>query len=105
MKKLNFNTYKDQQYSGMGGLRTVKYEGKCLICGNNTYRMYNDAGKDDTDCRGPLGMFHTNNNLIPSDYGYSGDEVILCWNCSSEDSQAYHKALKHLQETCIKIEN
>lgn len=72
-----------------GQVMTVHFAGNCEVCGRSTYVVLEDPNADP---RGMLGL-HLNDNLEARDLGRRGADVVCCWNCHSNDGDAYRKAV------------
>jgi hypothetical protein len=77
--KLNFQTHKPQLYSGWGGIATVNYCGKCVVCGSTVYQFEDGSAEP----RGPLGERHAVDWLHASEYDKAGADIPLCFSCGN----------------------
>lgn len=87
---LNFKTNHDQKYfcDWRKTERTMRFGGRCACCGKRVYYFLDG----ENDPRGPLGD-HAMSNLVASEYGAEGPDVIACFNCHN-DERSYKRLLQ-----------
>lgn len=84
--KPDFRTTEDQIYYSQWESRnvTVKFAGKCVVCGNRVYQPTDEAGRPyDPDPRGVFGDHHAAAHLVATEYSMTGADVVMCFDCSN----------------------
>lgn len=61
----------------------VRFAGRCVVCGRNTYQRSEDNGAtwEDPDPRGVINEEHASASLEARDYGRKGHDVPCCYKC------------------------
>lgn len=76
------NNFPDFRMSGTqvreyaGATHTITYAGACVVCRTRVYDGLNSSFLDHDNCA-----------LVASEYGKSGPDVPLCFNCSNEEGR------------------
>ena len=86
----SYRTTQPQHVTGLGGNQVVTFAGKCVVCGNNLYRI----DDDDPDPRGHVNEYHACKTLVAADYQLQGPDVLICWYCGNV-RERYESALHY----------
>lgn len=92
---MRYNTKKNQEYADMGGKHLAVYSGACVVCGRNVYEAKDYHGDNlgaayDVDPRGTIDTRHACSCLVAEEFGMSGDNIPLCFDC--HDTSAKYQA-------------
>ncbi len=77
--RLNFQTHKQQIFTGWGGTQAVNYCGRCVVCNSTVYQFADLSAEP----RGPLGEKHAVDWLHAEEYDKAGADVPLCFDCGN----------------------
>lgn len=84
--KPDWRTTSDQVYFSEWEKRdiTIRYAGKCVVCSRKVYQPLAEDGRPyDPDPRGIFGQEHAAAHFVASEFGMSGPDVALCFECSN----------------------